>query len=190
MPGRVLTIRPGLIVGPDDRTDRFTYWPVRVSRGGKVLAPSGPDYLTEIIDVRDLAEWTLRCVEQNVTGIFNATGPDYPLTLGEILETSRTVSASDAEFVWASEQFFMENEVQPWSQLPLWVGEGAEYAGFARIDCRKAHAAGLTYRPLADSIRDTLAWAATRPADHEWRAGLTAEREAELLEKWRDANGN
>ncbi len=187
MPGRVLTIRPGLIVGPDDPTDRFTYWPVRVSRGGQVLAPSSPDYETEIIDVRDLAEWTVRLVEDRVVGIFNATGPDSPLTLGDVLETSREVSASDAEFVWMSEQFLQKNEVQPWSHMPLWVGDGAEYAGFARIDCRKAQAAGLTYRPLAETIRDTLAWAATRPADHAWRAGLTAEREAALLEKWRDA---
>ncbi len=184
MPGRVLVIRPGLIVGPDDPTDRFTYWPVRVSRGGQVLAPSGPDYGTEIIDVRDLAEWNIRLVEDRVTGIFNATGPGTPLPLGDVLETSREVCASDAEFVWMSEQFLQKNEVQPWSNLPLWVGEGAEYAGFARIDCRKAQAAGLTYRPLAETIRDTLAWAATRPADHAWRAGLTAEREAELLELW------
>ncbi len=184
MPGRVLTIRPGLIVGPDDPTDRFTYWPVRVSRGGQVPAPSGPGYETEIIDVRDLAEWVIRLVEGKVTGIFNATGPDYPLTLGEVLETSREVCASDAEFVWMPEQFLQGNEVQPWSQIPLWVGEGAEYAGFARIDCRKAQAAGLTYRPLAETIRDTLAWAATRPADHALRAGLTAEREAALLALW------
>ncbi len=125
MPGRVLVIRPGLIVGPDDPTDRFTYWPVRVSRGGQVLAPSGPDYLTEIIDVRDLAEWTIRLVEARITGIFNATGPESPLTLGDVLETSRKVCATDAEFVWMSEQFLQENEVQPWSHMPLWVGEGA-----------------------------------------------------------------
>ena len=190
MSGRVLTVRPGLIVGPHDPTDRFTYWPVRVSRGGQVLAPSRPDYGTELIDVRDLAEWTLRMVEGRVTGVFNATGPAYPLTLGEVLETSREVSASDAEFVWASESFLLKNEVQPWSHMPLWVGDGPENAGFARMDCRKAHAAGLTYRPLAETVRDTLAWAAARPPDHAWRAGLSAQRERELLDLWRNTYGN
>lgn len=186
MPGRVLNIRPGLIVGPHDPTDRFTYWPVRVSRGGQVLCPSRPDYPEEVIDVRDLAEWTIRMAEEGKTGVYNATGPDYPLTLGEVVETSRSVSGSDATFVWVGSDFLLEQGVQPWMELPLWIGESPEYAGFARVNCNRAFADGLTFRPLAETIQDTLAWAASRPQDYTWRAGLTAEKEAELLRKWRE----
>ncbi len=186
LPGRVLNIRPGLIVGPHDPTDRFTYWPVRVGRGGQVLCPSGPDYPEEMIDARDLAEWTIRMAEEGKTGVYNATGPDYDLTLGEILETSRRVSGSDAAFVWVDSEFLLKQGVQPWMEMPLWIGESPEYAGFARVSCSRAVADGLTYRPLAETIQDTLDWAASRPEDYEWRAGLTAEKEAELLNKWRE----
>ncbi|MFZ1753958.1 MAG: NAD-dependent epimerase/dehydratase family protein [Caldilineaceae bacterium] len=183
MPGRVAIIRPGLIVGPYDPTDRFTYWPVRVAKGGDVLAPAPADYPVEFTDVRDLAEWMVRMAEQRVPGVFNASGPGIPATLGGLLETSRRISDSDARFVWTDEAFLQENEVQPWSQLPLWIGNGPAYAGFSRYDCSRAIAAGLTFRPMAETVAATLEWAATRPADHTWRAGLSAEREAELLAK-------
>lgn len=186
MPGRVAVIRPGLIVGPHDPTDRFTYWPVRVTRGGDVLAPAPADYPVEFTDVRDLAEWMVTVAEQRIPGVFNASGPTGEATLGGLLETNRDISGSDARFVWADEKFLQENEVQPWSQLPLWIGNGPEYAGFSRFDSSRAIAAGLTFRPVAETVAATLDWAATRPADHVWRAGLSPEREAELLAKWRD----
>jgi len=185
LPGRTLIIRPGLIVGPNDPTDRFTYWPTRVARGGEILAPQHANYAVQFIDVRDLAAWTVSMVEQKQTGIFNADGPT--LTLGEVLQTCQTQSQSAAQFIWVTEEFLAQNNVAPWSQLPLWIPESdADSAGFAHMSIEKARAAGLTSRPLAETVRDTLAWAATRPADHAWRAGLTPEREAELLKLWRE----
>ncbi len=183
MPGRVAVIRPGLIVGPHDPTDRFTYWPVRVAKGGDLLAPAPADYPVEFTDVRDLAEWMVRVAEQRIPGVFNASGPGTPATLGGLLETCQEISHSNASFVWAGEEFLRENEVQPWSQLPLWIGNGPEYDGFSRYDCSRAIGAGLTFRPVAETVAATLGWAQSRPADHTWRAGLSAEREAELLVK-------
>jgi 2'-hydroxyisoflavone reductase len=185
MPGRVLNVRPGLIVGPHDPTDRFTYWPRRVAQGGAVLAPNQPEHGTQIIDVRDLAEWMIAMAEQRRVGIYNATGPEYRLTIGRVLEEAKAVSGSDAHFVWMSERFLLDAGVQPWSQVPLWVPEAdPDNAGFDAVDCTKAIEAGLRFRPLAETIRDTLAWDATLPADRELRAGLTREREAELLQAW------
>lgn len=184
LPGRSLIVRPGLIVGPHDPTDRFTYWPARAARGGEVLAPGRSASPVQFIDVRDLAAWAINLVEKHETGIFNADGP--PHTLGELLETSRVASGSDARLTWVNEEFLAQHNVAPWSELPLWVPESdPDLAGFASISIEKALRAGLTHRPLADTVRDTLAWAATRPADHHWRAGLTPEREAELLEHWK-----
>jgi 2'-hydroxyisoflavone reductase len=179
LPGRALVVRPGLIVGPHDPSDRFTYWPARVARGGEVLAPDRPDKPVQFIDVRDLAEWILHLVEARRIGLFNATGPAQPLTLGELLETCRLVSGSDAHFTWVPEAVLLEHQVTPYTELPLWVP--AEAAGFDRFDISRALAAGLRFRPLADTIRDTLAWDAARPAGGERRAGLAPEREALLL---------
>jgi 2'-hydroxyisoflavone reductase len=178
---RALIIRPGLIVGPNDPTDRFTYWPVRVARGGDVLAPDGPAALTQIIDVRDLSDFTIRLIEENVDGVFNATGPDYELSFGTLFETCKQVSGSEARFHWASVEFMNQNNIAPWSDMPAYLPETGEEAGFARVDVSKAIRAGLTFRPLHDTVRDTIEWASTRPADHEWRAGLKPEREQELL---------
>lgn len=184
LPGRVLNVRPGLIVGDHDATDRFTYWPWRIQHGSEVLAPGRPEHLTQFIDVRDLAEWILRMVESNQVGIYNATGPDYPLTLGDLFETCRKVTGSDAHFTWVSEEFLLENKVEPWSELPLWLPESdPTQAGFDRISIAKALAAGLTFRPLESTIRSTLNWANSRPPEHEWRAGMKPEKEAELLFK-------
>jgi 2'-hydroxyisoflavone reductase len=184
MPGRVFNVRPGLIVGPHDPTDRFTYWPVRVADGGDVLAPSRPDYPTEIIDVRDLAEWIIRMAEARKTGVYNATGP--AITIGELLETSRQVSGIDAQFHWVDEAFLLEKGVQPWQELPLWVTDDPNMAGFAHFNINKAVVDGLTFRPLDVTVRATLDWTATRPADYQWRAGITREREAELLSEWKN----
>lgn len=174
-------VRPGLIVGPHDPTDRFTYWPVRVSRGGDVLAPDRPDVLTQIIDVRDLSDFIIKLVEDKASGVFNATGPDYPLSFGNLLETCKQVSNSGANFKWASPEFLSQHNVAPWSDLPAWLPNEGEDAGFARVNVSRAIAAGLTFRPLAETVRDTLDWAASRPPEHEWRAGMKPEHEQELL---------
>ncbi len=186
MPGRVLNIRPGLIIGPRDPTDRFTYWPHRVAQGGDVLAPNPPEQHVQFIDVRDLAEWNIRLVEAGQTGIYNATGPDYPLTMQRLLEVCKTESGSDARFVWMDETFLLEKEVGPWMEVPLWIPASANEAGHSSISLDNALASGLTIRPLSDTVRATLEWDATRPAEREWRAGLKPEREAELIAAWRD----
>lgn len=182
MPKRVLTIRPGLIVGPHDHTGRFTYWPVRVRDGGDILAPGTSDLPTQMIDVRDLAEWTVRMVEAKQMGIYNATGPATTLTVGEMLQTCHEVSGSDGNFVWVEDQFLMENEVAPTRDLPQWVP--AEMSSIFTISVQKAVDAGLTFRPLADTVRDTLAWVDGDESRLK-TTGLTPEREQELLAAYR-----
>jgi 2'-hydroxyisoflavone reductase len=185
-PHRALILRPGLIVGPHDPTDRFTYWPHRVQQRGEVLAPGPPDRLVQFIDVRDLAGWTLQMVESGRSGVYNTNGPDKPLPMNSLLFSCIQVSGSDARFVWVDEEFLLQQEVIPWKEMPLWVPESdQENAGFFAIDISRALEAGLTFRPVAETIRDTLAWDASRPTDHQWRAGISPQREAELLEAWR-----
>jgi 2'-hydroxyisoflavone reductase len=178
---RALIIRPGLIVGPNDPTDRFTYWPMRVKRGGDIVTPDKPQTPIQIIDVRDLSEFTIKLIEKNASGIYNATGPDHELSLGEMLDASKRVSGSVATFQWASAEFLKEHEVAPWSDMPVWIPDSEEDAGFSRVDVSKAIHAGLKFRPLEDTIRDTIAWAEQRPEDHEWRAGLNPDKENVLL---------
>ena len=195
LPGRVLTIRPGLIVGPHDPTDRFTYWPYRVAQGGDVLAPGRPERPVQFVDARDLAEWNLRMAASRRAGVYNATGPDDELTMGRLLEECKAVSGSDARFVWVDEAFLLEREVGPWMELPLWIPETqTEMAGFMRVSCKRAIADGLTFRPLSETIQATLDWNAARPelrlAERDYgvplpRAGMKPERERELLEAWR-----
>jgi 2'-hydroxyisoflavone reductase len=186
MPGRVLNVRPGLICGPYDPTDRFTYWPRRISAGGEVLAPDRPERRVQFIDVRDLAAWIVEMSAEQRTGTYNATGPGYELQMGRLLEECAAVSGSDAEFVWASEGFLEENGVEPFTDLPLWVPR--EYVGVLAVDCGKAIAVGLTFRPASETIRDVLEWDSTRAADAGLSAGLTPERERELLLAWHGAN--
>lgn len=181
MPGRVLNIRPGLIVGPYDPTDRFTYWPQRIAPGGDVLAPGRPDAPVQFIDARDLAEWTIDMAETKQTGRYNATGPAEPLTMGDFLRACKTTLNSDANFIWAGEAFLLEQQVTPFVEIPLWLPAAASV--LLATDCRKAITAGLTFRPSDETIRDTLAWDQTRPAGREWRAGLSPQRERELLAK-------
>ena len=184
-PGRALNIRPGLIVGPYDPTDRFTYWPDRVARGGEVLAPAPPTFPVQIIDARDLAGWILDMVTSGKAGVYNATGPDTLLTMGAVLETCRSVTGSQVNINWASEMFLLEQEVQPWTELPLWIPESdKEFGGLCRVDVSRAVDNGLAFRPLAQTVADTLAWLHTRGKDYEWRGGLKPERERELLEMY------
>lgn len=186
-PGRTCVIRPGLIVGPMDRTDRFTYWPVRVARGGEVLAPGAPGDVTQVIDVRDLAEFVVRCIEQKTMGVFNATSAPGELTMGELLDSCRRVSGSDATFTWADAAWLEKKEVAAWSDMPVWVPlEGSE-AGHPFIDVSRAIEAGLRYRPISETVRGTLDWWATVPQERKdapMKAGITAEREKELLAAW------
>jgi 2'-hydroxyisoflavone reductase len=182
-----LIIRPGLIVGPDDPTDRYTYWPARIARGGEVLVPGRPERAVQYIDVRDLAEWTVRLVEEGKTGVYNANGPDSVLTMEEFVQACKSAAGSDAQFVWVPEQFLIEREVGQWMELPLWVSE-EEMPGFFAFDVSRAVRDGLTFRPAEETARDTIAWEQTRPADHEWRAGMQPEREQELLEEWKSAS--
>jgi 2'-hydroxyisoflavone reductase len=178
---RALIIRPGLIVGPYDPTDRFTYWPMRVKRGGDMITPDKPQTPIQIIDVRDLSEFIIKLIEDDSSGIYNATGPDYELMLGEFLDTCRVVSDSAATFHWASVDFLKEHEVAPWSDMPVWIPDVEEDAGFSRVDVSKAINAGLKFRPLDDTVRDTIHWAEMRPDDYEWRAGLNPTKEQILL---------
>lgn len=185
-PGRTTVIRPGLIVGPGDMSDRFSYWPVRIDRGGEILAPGDGTDPVQFIDVRDLAEFIIRIVEQGATGIYNATGPKSPLTMAEMLYGIRAVTTSDVKWTWVPVDFLKEQKVAPWSDMPVWVpGTGAS-AGFARVDISKALAKGLTFRPLADTAEATLAWYKTLPAERQaaLRAGIKPEREAEVLAAW------
>ena len=177
---RALIVRPGLVVGPHDPSDRFTYWPVRVADGGGVLAPDRPEAPTQFIDVRDLDAFILELAAQNRAGIFHATGET--IGMGSLLETCKEVSGSDAVFRWASIEFLQQHGVAPWSELPAWSPDRGEDAGSAHLDVSKARAAGLTFRPLETTVRDTLLWARTLPPDHVWKAGLSREKEQELLQ--------
>lgn len=185
-PGKALIIRPGLIVGPHDETDRFTYWPVRIDRGGEVVAPNTPNDPVQFIDARDLAEWTIRMAEQRQTGVYNATGPARPLTVGGMLDGIKDALHANASFSWIPSDFLKRHKVEAWSDLPVWAGDEL---GLSRTNIQRALSKGLTFRPLAESARDTLAWFKTLPPERQskLRAGLTPEREAEVLAAWHKA---
>ncbi len=186
-PDRVTVIRPGLIVGPRDETDRFTYWPVRIARGGEVLCPPGAD-AAQIIDARDLAEWTIRMCEDRKYGVFNATGPRSALSQLEMLAGIRAAipGSLDIRLTSTDTAFLEEQKVRPWADLPVWIPNQGDTLYWGRANIEKAVAAGLTFRPLAVTAAETLAWHRTRPVEQQakMRAGLTAEREAEVLKAW------
>jgi 2'-hydroxyisoflavone reductase len=171
---RAAIARAGLIVGPHDPTDRFTYWPRRLAEGGDVLAPGSPDQPVQLIDARDLGAFLVRLAERRTSGVFNATGPAEPLTLGETLEMT---GGGGARLVWVDDQTLLDASVGPWMELPLWL-PGEEYAGLLRADISRAIDAGLTFRPLEETARDTLDW--SREAG-EQRPTLSREKERELL---------
>ncbi len=182
---RTTIIRPGLIVGPGDPTDRFTYWPLRISRGGEILAPGRGNASIQIIDARDLAEWTIRMVENQTTGTFNATGPRSTLTMAGQLHGIRGALPGDLElsFTWVPADFLQEHSVRPWSHMPTWFGEDEV---ISRASIERAVAAGLTFRPLAATTTDLLAWFRSLPAERqaELGAGLAPAREREVLAAW------
>lgn len=185
-PGRATVIRPGLIVGPGDFSDRFSYWPVRIDRGGEILAPGSPDDPVQFIDARDLSEWIIRMAEQGDIGTYNATGPRSHLTIAEMLYGIKATTTSDAKFTWVDADFLEKEKVRPWADMPVWIPPRGEFTGFARINIARALAKGLSFRPLADTARDTLEWYKSRPAEEQakLRAGLAAQRETEVLAAW------
>jgi 2'-hydroxyisoflavone reductase len=188
MADRVLIIRPGLIIGPDDYTDRFTYWPVRVSRGGEVLAPGNPERFIQFIDVRDLAEWIISMIERRATGAYNSHGVPNTFTMEHLLDECKSVSGSDARFTWVSEEFLLQENVAAWSELPVWLPEEAapHLKGFMFINPEKAISAGLNFRPLRDTIKDTLSWHQKNRGDAQLKAGLDRDKETALLYKWHE----
>lgn len=188
-PGRTTIIRPGLIVGVGDTSDRFTYWPVRIARGGEVLAPPAADPV-QIIDARDLSEWTIRCCENRTYGVFNATGPERRFTVKEMLEGIRDAIGAKATFTYVTAEFLGSQTppVRGWSDLPVWLPPEGETAGFTQRSIARALAAGLTFRPFADTVKETLAFYNRQSEERkaELRAGLSPEREAEVLAKWKE----
>ncbi len=180
--GKVLVLRPGLIVGPDDPTDRFTYWPWRVSLGGQVLAPSPPSANLQFIDVRDLAAFIINQVEANSEGVFNVTGPRKPATFGSLLVACREAALSEASFVWVDETFLLNSGVMPWRDLPLWVpSNDPAFTGFYNINNNKAQKAGLIFRPLSQTISETLDWLKTQPERLNLKVGMDIATETKLL---------
>ena len=186
LPGRTTNIRPGLIVGPGDPTDRFSYWPIRVAQGGEVLAPGDPNDPVQFIDVRDLAGFILTTLERGHVGVYNATGPAEQLGVEGLLTACKRVAASDASFTWADAEFLAAQQVAAWSDMPVWVPPVEDGIGMSTTSSARAIARGLTYRPLDDTIRATLDWWATLPPERraKLRAGITREREAAVLAAW------
>ncbi len=180
---RALIVRPGLIVGPNDPTDRFTYWPARFDQGGDALVPGDAERLIQFIDVRDLASFTLALVEQRAGGVYHATG--LPVSMAELVEACQAVSVHAAAPVWVEESFLEGTDVQPWMELPLWIGPAANWPGFMEVSVAKALERGLTCRSTLETVGDTLSWVKTGRGDREWKAGLRPEKERELLNAWR-----
>lgn len=178
-PNRALIIRPGLIVGVHDRTDRFTYWVRRIAQGGWVLAPARQP--AQFIDVRDLSKWIVRMIERQATGVYNATGPSYELEY--VLKECKQASKSNAQMVWVDEDFLIEQDVKDWSELPLWLSKQRLMPGFFNIHIHKAVQAGLTFRPVRETIQSILEWDTSR-GKVQLEAGLDPQREQELLAQW------
>jgi len=184
MPGRNSSIRAGLIVGPHDYSDRFTYWPTRVAAGGRVLAPGSSDRQIQMIDVRDLAAWVVKTAVDNISGVYNATGPDRRLTMGTLLTTCANVCGVPIEVEWVEDDFLVANNVGPWIELPLWIPRNTGSDGLFQINIDRARRSGLAFRPLEETIGALLQWTASLPADRTPRAGMSAARERELLALW------
>jgi len=183
---RCTIVRPGLIVGPHDPSGRFTYWPTRIAAGGEVLAPGKPEQPVQFIDVRDLVLWMLHLVEQSVSGVFNATGPDYELTMGPFLDSCVKVTESNTQFTWVDETFLLKNEVGAYMEMPLWVPE--EALGMQAANCNRAFATGMTVRPVEETIRETREWDQSRSDEEKATdpAGMEADRERSLLRVWNE----
>ena len=180
-PGKATLVRPGYIVGPGDPTDRFTYWPARLLRGGECLAPGSPDNDLQFIDVRDLGEWIVQLIEAGITGPFNAVGFDGRISVAEFLHTGKGTLNHGCTFTWVDDAFLLANKVTAWEEMGCWTPKAKN----GHSSNAKSIAAGAKYRPIAETIRDTAAWVTNGRGNGEWRAGMKAEREQELLAKWK-----
>lgn len=186
MPGRVTNVRPGLIVGPRDSTDRLSYWPLRVRAGGEVLAPGNPTDPVQWVDARDLAAFCVRCVEEKTVGIYNIAGPRHPADMAELIYGCKAVTGGDAKFTWVDAEFLEKEGLMPWGHLPVWAPGKGEVAGINTVNCQKAIDAGFDTRPLAETVRDLLEWRDgwERGGDAPSRAGMPIEMEQATLAKW------
>jgi len=178
-----MIVRPGLIVGPHDPTDRFGYWPGRALRGGEAIAPGRPGRPVQFIDVDDLADFMLRLLERGGTGAYNCVRD--PLPMGDLLEACASAAGGDIHWNWLSDEFLEQEKVEPWTGLPLWIPEQhPKIGGLFLVDNSRAKAAGLAPRSVTETVTRTMEWLRSRPGDHQWKAGMPADREAELLAKW------
>ena len=187
---RTTVLRPTYICGPGDRTDRYTYWPVRTLRGGEMLWPGTPEDDIQIIDVRDFANFTVDCLEQKISGVFNTVTPLRSFKMGDLLEDSLAVTDAAMTPAWVDREFITEHKVAEGGALPIWEDPDGEYAAFTLVDGSRAAAAGLKNRPTRETARDTISWWKTLPADRtdKLRAGLSADKEAEFLRLWHEQN--
>lgn len=190
-PGRALSIRSGYIVGPDDGSDRFTYWPLRVARGGEMLAPGDGEDPVQFIDARDLAAFIIRGAERRTMGIFNVTGPAKPIKMRAMLEGIQQATGGDARFTWVDSAFLAQQKVMPMAEIPIWAARTGPEGGLGSVNIDRAMQAGLATRPLADTVRDTLAWFSTLPPERQekQRAGIKPEQEQEMLNAWKQSKG-
>jgi 2'-hydroxyisoflavone reductase len=192
MPGRVANIRPGLIVGPGDPTGRFTHWPWRMSQGGEVLGPGDGTTPVQWIDGRDLGAWIVKVVEQGTVGTMNAFGPAQRTSMKEVLDACNAAAGGKATITWVDAAFLDEQKVEPWSELPMWIDAHGEWAGFGTMSNARATAAGLAFRPIGETAKDTLAWLASLPDDERAKvqsSGITREKEAKVLAAWHAKKG-
>lgn len=190
-PDRTLVFRPGLIIGPGDTTDRFTYWPVRIHRGGEVLAPGDGSDPVQIIDARDFGEWLVRMAEEGESGTYNVVGPRTPRPMAELLYGIRAVTTAETTFTWVDTDFLIDAGLRPYRELPVWRPARDGWEGFARFDLTPEVEKGLTFRSLADTTSATLEYHFSRPAERQeaLRAGIDAAREEEALAQWHAFRG-
>ncbi|HYX29562.1 MAG TPA: NAD-dependent epimerase/dehydratase family protein, partial [Pyrinomonadaceae bacterium] len=186
-PGKFVIIRPGLIVGPGDESDRFTYWAVRVARGGEVLTPGDPKKdAVQFIDARDLAEWTIRMVEQGDTGIYNAVGFKEKLLMSQMLDDIKSATKSDAQFTWVNIDFLLEQKIHAWYDMPVWVAPKGPESGFSNLSNKKALTKGISFRPVSDTALATLEWFQNQSPQRQatLRSGISSARESQILAAW------
>jgi 2'-hydroxyisoflavone reductase len=187
---RLTILRPTYICGPGDRTDRFTWWPVRTMRGGDMLWPGSPADPIQIIDVRDLANFTVDCVEEKITGIYNTVTPKGSYTIGDLLDDSVAVTAADIDPVWVDSRFLDDLELPDGQSIPIWSSPLGDTKNVAMIDGTRAREKGLQNRPPREICRDIVSWWKTLPADRQdaMRAGLSPSTEAEIIAEWMESN--
>ena len=188
MPGRVASLRSGLIIGPGDPTGRFTHWPTRIAEGGEVLAPGDGSTPVQYVDGRDLGAWIVKLIEDGSMGVYNALGPAAPITMQRVLDACNHVAGDKAQLTWVPWPFLEQHGVTPWKDLPMWIEAKGETAGFGTMQNRRAVKAGLTFRPIADTAKDTLAWLQTLSEDERAKvrsSGISRDRELAVLAAWK-----